>query len=232
MAIGIIQPYFFPYIGYFQLINACDKFILFDDVSYIKKGWINRNHFLINKQKKLFTLPLKKVSQNKLINTIEIFDSNKSINLFLKMLYLNYKKAPYFNQVNDLLTEIFNTNAKKLSILLEHSIKCLVNYMEIDTKIIPTSSIYNNSKLKGTTRIIDICKKENADLYINPISGKELYSKETFQNTGLELKFIKPTFDEYKQFDNQFHNGLSIIDVLMFNPKQQVSKYLNNYQLI
>lgn len=232
MAIGIMQPYFFPYIGYFQLINACDKFILFDDVSYMKKGWINRNHFLINKQKKLFTLPLKKISQNKLINTIEIFDRNKSINLFCKMISLNYTKAPYFNEVNNLLTEIFNINTKKLSILLEHSIKCLVNYMDIDTKIIPTSSIYNNSILKGQTRIIDICKQENTDLFVNPIGGKQLYSQETFQNTGLEIKFIKSNFDEYNQFDNQFQKGLSIIDVLMFNSKQQISRYLNNYQLI
>lgn len=234
MKIAIMQPYFLPYIGYFQLINAVDKFIIYDDVSFIKGGWINRNNILINSNKQLFTLPLSNISSFNTIKNTTIDMKNYSIWLkkFEKTIYSSYKKAPFYERVVNIIFDVLNGEIESISDLNRELLIKISKYLNIKTEFISHSEIYNNSLKKGEERIIDICLQESAKIYINPIGGIELYSKDNFKKNGLELKFLKSKNIEYKQFNNEFVPWLSIIDVLMFNSVEDIQKMLDEYELI
>jgi len=232
MKVAIMQPYLFPYIGYFQLIKAVDKFVVLDDVNYINKGWINRNNILVNGKSNMFTVPLKEASQNKLINEIEISSDLKWKEKLLKTIEQSYKKSPYYNLISPVIIEIINHDNKNLSEFICFSLNKINEYLGIDTLVIPSSSIYNNRDLKAQNKIIDICLKESADTYVNPIGGIELYDKSEFEKKKLTLFFIKSNDIQYKQFNNDFVPWLSIIDVLMFNSKEQINSYLDDYKFI
>lgn len=227
-----MQPYIFPYIGYFQLINAVDKFVIFDDVSFINKGWVNRNNILLNNSPYLFTLPLKKSSQNKLINEIEITEDNNWNEKFLKTLQAAYSKAPNFKEVYNLADRVVNSGLSKLSDFLRNSLVETLHFLKIETSLEDTSSVYNNKELKGQERIIDICKQEKATEYINPIGGVNLYDKRSFKENGIDISFLQTDEIKYKQFKNEFVPNLSIIDVLMFNDSTDCRKLLTNYSLV
>jgi len=232
MKIAIVQPYLFPYIGYFQLINAVDQFIVYDDVNFMKKKWINRNNILIASQSKFFIIPLKKVSQNNLIKDVEIAVDLNWKSKILKKIEMPYRKAPYFQKVFDLFEKIINQNHTHISKLAFTSLKEICDYLNIQTHLIPSSTIYKNSHLGSQERIIDICKKENADQYINPIGGANLYSKEQFSHHQIQLNFLKPELIIYRQFKNEFVPHLSILDTIMFNDAETVHNFLKRCQLI
>ena len=198
--IAIMQPYFFPYIGYWQLISAVDIFVLYDDVNYIKKGWINRNNILLNKSKHLITIPLLNVSQNKHINECIISDDDKIINNIIKTINLAYRKAPYYNLVFPTLEKIIKTKGS-ISDLVLKSVLWIKEYLNIDTEIILSSSIGKNNELKGQDKIIEIVKKLNGNHYINAIGGQELYDKEIFNNNEIKLNFIKMKEIKYKKLN-------------------------------
>lgn len=225
--VAIMQPYILPYIGYFQLINAVDKFVIYDDVQFIKRGWINRNNILFQGEKKLLTIPLNGASSNKQINEIEIFDNNK----FLKTLETAYVKAPYKRTVMPLINEIFSNTDKNLSRFIGNSLKKVSSYIGIETIFCYSSDIEGHQSLKGQNKIIHICKAINAGTYINPIGGKELYDRHIFKHEGINLYFINPHLSNYRQLGNEFIPGLSIVDVLMFNSKDKIQKMLNEYVL-
>jgi hypothetical protein len=234
MKLAIMQPYFFPYIGYFQLINAVEKFIIYDDVNYIKGGWINRNNILINNKSYLFTVPLENLSSFQQINHTILHPKLYPIwkTKFLKTLEQSYKKAPYYNNVINLVENVLNTNTNLVSKLASESIIAVCDYLDINTQIIKTSEDYKNQELKGQERIISLCKIECANYYINPIGGIDLYSKEDFKKQEITLNFIKSSSFEYNQFGNEFIPWLSIIDILMFNDVSDVKQILNQYELI
>lgn len=232
MKIAVMQPYFMPYIGYFQLINAVDRFVIFDDVNYINKGWINRNRILIKGEDHYFTIPLKEASQNKLIHEIEIADDNQWKKKFLKTIHYNYNKAPFYKSVFPLIDTIINHPEKSLSRYILESIIEVNRYLGIRTLIIPSSAAYGNGYLKGLEKIMDICLKEKATTYINPLNGTHLYSKAEFNKKKIELFFLKSGVTIYPQFNNSFIPWLSIIDVLMFNPAEKIQEMLNRYELI
>jgi hypothetical protein len=229
--VAIMQPYFLPYIGYFQLIEAADVFVIYDDVNYINKGWINRNYLLGANNKQGFTLPLNGASQNKLINEIDLFEFEKFKRSFLKTIELSYKKSPYYKSCLALINSIFDYQELNLSGFIKNSIEVIAGYLNISTAIVPSSSVYQNNNLKAQDRIIDICKKESATIYVNPIGGTELYSKQLFTENQLELVFLKSGLIEYPQFNNEFIPWLSIIDVLMFNSKEQTHHLLKKFEL-
>jgi hypothetical protein len=233
MKIAVMQPYFMPYIGYFQLINAVDKFIIYDDVNYIKQGWINRNNILLNGKSHLFSIPLKDASSFKKINEIEINEVLfiKWKEKFFKTLELAYKKAPNYDIVISILKKSFD-NYNKINDLIYLSLVEICNYLGITTKIEKTSEIYHNTELSREERLIDICKKENAVTYINPIGGQELYTKDYFNKHDISLLFLKTGKIEYLQFDHDFVPWLSIIDILMFNSTEEISFMLNQYELL
>lgn len=233
MKVAIMQPYIFPYIGYFQLINAVDTFVFYDDVHFIKKGWISRNNILNNNNAILFSIPLKDASQNKLINEIVVSWDFKSKEKFLKTIETNYKKATYFEPVYSLVKEIVFCDVELISDLSIKSVLSVCNYLGIEKRIIKSSENYTSSiDLKKEFRLIDICKKEQAVTYLNPIGGQELYKKEDFLKEGIELLFIKSKEIKYRQFNSTFVPWLSIIDVLMFNSREETRLLLNNYELI
>ncbi len=221
-----MQPYFFPYIGYFQLIAAVDKFVIYDDVNYIKRGWINRNNILVNNQSFLFSIPLISASQNSKINEIKISEDVNWKSKLLKTIELSYKKAPYYQSVFTVLEKVLKGNHEFISQLNTEVIIEVCNYLKIDSKIQVTSTIYGNSNLKGSDRLIDICRIENAKTYINAIGGEKLYNKDVFKQFGIDLFFLNVKPVTYKQYKNDFIPNLSIIDVLMFNDVDFVKELL------
>lgn len=232
MKLGIMQPYFFPYIGYWQLVNAVDTYVIHDDVNYIKGGWINRNNILLNGQAKLINLQIYKASQNKLINEIELLGDKIFNNKLLKTIENWYKKAPYFDTAFPIIKDIIKQDEKNLAKYLTNSILILSDYLGINTKFIISSDMEKDNSLKGQERVIEICKKLNATEYINAIGGMELYSKDDFEAEGIKLKFLKTKEVRYKQFDNDFISNLSIIDVMMFNEPCKINKMLNDFEML
>ena len=232
MKVAIMQPYFFPYLGYFQLINAVDVFVVYDDVNYIKKGWINRNNILVNGKPHLFSIALKEVSQNKLINEIAIDEtSNWSKNL-AKTMALSYKKAPFFQTVFPLIEDILQQNEKNLSQFITYSLQQICKYLKMETIIAVSSQIEKDNTLKGSEKIIEICKKMKATEYINAIGGKELYDKADFSKHNIDLHFIQSKKIEYPQFSNEFVPWLSIVDVMMFNSVEEIQNLLQQQELV
>jgi hypothetical protein len=227
-----MQPYLFPYIGYFQLMNTVDKFVIYDDVNYINRGWINRNRILSNGREHLFSIPLIGASQNKLINGIEILQDQAFFSKLIRSMTESYKKAPYYSEIFPVIEEILLNKETNLSAFIHFSLHRIKQHIGIPSLIVKSSSIYNNEELKAQNRILDICLKEKAQHYINPIGGKEIYSQDLFENSSVELSFIKTNDIVYSQFKNDFVPGLSIIDVLMFNSIEQIKSLLQNYQLI
>jgi len=229
MTLAIMQPYLFPYIGYWQLINAVDTFVIYDDVNFIKKGYINRNSILVNGQSQLFTLELIGASQNKLVNEIEIGNNSTKT---LKTIELSYKKASYFDTVYPIIENILNQDEKNLAKFVGYSLEQISNYLDIDTKFIYSSNIEKDNTFKAQEKILNICKTLNAKKYINAIGGQELYNKEIFKQNGIKLNFLKTELVEYKQFKNDFVPFLSIIDILMFNSKNDIKEMLKKFELV
>lgn len=232
MKLGIMQPYFFPYIGYWQLIKAVDKYVIYDDVNFIKGGWINRNRILMNGEYKMINLKMKGASPNKLINEVEVADDKVYNKKLLRTIESCYCKAPFYLEVFPIIERIINNKEKNLASYLEFSIREVCKYLSIDTEIILSSSIDKNNDLKGQDKVIEICKVFNTDEYFNAIGGQELYSYEDFSANKIKLKFLKNYNIEYKQYNNEFIPNLSIIDVMMFNSSEDIELILNNYELL
>ena len=228
--IAIMQPYFMPYIGYFQLINVVDVFVVYDNIQFTKKGWFHRNRILVNGKDKMLSVPLKKDSDYLDVAQRELADSfeNESKKIIRKI-KAAYQKAPYYKEVMPLVEECFRRGSGNLFDFIYASLKLLTQFLQIDTKIIISSTIDIDHTLKSQDKVLAICKNLNADIYINAIGGQELYVAEAFRNKGVELRFIKTKPVKYKQFDNEFVPWLSIIDVMMFNSKESIKEYLNFY---
>ena len=231
MKIGIMQPYFLPYLGYWQLINEVDKYVILDDVNFIVRGFINRNAILLNGSRHNFVLPVNKASQNKLIKDTYFYFQNKENEKLLKTIEQSYRKAPFYHETYDLLKKMFFYEDLNVAHFIGNSIKNICEYLNIETEILFSSEINKNNRLKSEDRIIEINRKLGSDTYINAIGGKELYSKNVFIEEGINLYFIKKDNIIYKQFDNDFVDNLSIIDVLMFNSKDKVKNLLTKFTL-
>lgn len=229
MKIAIMQPYFFPYLGYWQLLGAVDKFVIYDDVNYFRKGFINRNSILVNGRSSLITLELKGASQNKKINNIEVGANSGKI---LKTIEYSYKKSVFFESIFPLILKIINNNEDNLAKYLSYSLDEISSYLELETKIYLSSKINKNNALKGEDKILAICESLGAKVYINSIGGTDLYKKENFFRKDIDLRFLKPEPLSYKQYSKSFIPNLSIIDVLMFNSKEDIKLMLTKYFLI
>jgi len=229
MTVGSNQPYLFPYIGYWQLINLSDVYVISDSMQYIKKGYINRNSILVDGKKHLFTLEVLGVHADTLINEVKVGNNSKKI---IKSIFHAYKKAPYFNEVYPLIEKILLNREKNLAKYIGYSIKEIAQYLGINTEFIYLSDLQGETTLKAQARTIDICKKVGATEYINAIGGVELYNKKDFLKEGIELSFLETENIEYKQFDNEFVSYLSIIDIMMFNSKEKIKEILQKYTLV
>ena len=218
-----------PYIGYWQLMAAVDTYVVYDDVNYIKGGWVARNNILLNGQKHMFTVTLNGASPNKLFNEITIKDDFKK---FSRLIESAYRKAPYYNDVVNLLERIYNYEDKSLGAFMMNSFQVVLDYLGIKTQLLLSSSLNKDNNLRGKDKVKSICRLLDADTYYNAIGGQELYEKDDFKNSGIELFFLKSEISQYTQFNNEFLSGLSMIDVLMFNKPEEINNMLNSYQLV
>lgn len=232
MVMGGNQPYFIPYIGYWQLINAVDIFIISDDYNFIEGGWIGRNRILENGQPRYFNIEISHASSTKKIN--QLYLSTEKFNKDKKLMQLRnvYRRAPYFEEGYALMQKIFNYEDLNLAAFLEHSIRYICDFLEIKTKFVRSSSIPHNCELKKENRIFDQCRYVGADIYVNAIGGQELYNFEQFKEQGIKLGFIKTDNIMYKQLWYEFVPNLSIIDVIMFNSKQEIKRMLQQYTIL
>ena len=230
MKLAIMQPYLFPYIGYWQLINAVDTFVIYDDVNFIKQGYINRNNILVNNKSQRFTLELVGASSNKLINEINV---GRNAIKVLKTIKQNYQKAPYFSDVYPLIEKILLNPEKNLAKYLTNTLIAISQYLELNTKFMISSELNKDFNLTAQNKVLNICKVLNATTYINAIGGQELYDTEIFKIHDLELRFLETNIDiAYKQFNDEFISNLSIIDVLMFNSISEIKSILEKYKLV
>ncbi len=229
--IAIMQPYFLPYIGYFQLMAAVDKFVVFDDVHYINRGWVNRNRLLLDGAAHTFTVPLRGASQNKLICDIELMDDDGWRDKLLRTIRQAYAKAPCYADVSALMERIIRHPVRRLDEFLLNSLREIAHYLALGTEIVGSSRIYGNAQLRGQERILDICRQESAQRYVNAIGGEALYDRARFSEQGIELKFLRSWPLSYAQGGGEFVPWLSILDVLMFNPQPQARLLLGEMDL-
>jgi|ERR1700730_1337803 len=232
MRIAIMQPYFLPYVGYFQLMAAVDKFVLLDDVNFINRGWINRNRIWSNGIAEWITLPLVKASQNRLIGELEILPDDGWKAKLLRKAENSYPRASYAENALKLFAAIVSEAEGHLSTFLSHTLRRINNYLGVSVNMEPTSSVYPKDGLRGQDRILDICRRERADTYVNLPGGQKLYSRESFKAAGIELAFLDPNLQSLSlRFSGYEGPVLSILDLLMLNPVADVKKAVHTCRL-
>jgi hypothetical protein len=226
-----MQPYFLPYIGYWQLLAAVDRFVVYDNIQYAKKGWINRNRFLRNGADAFFTLPLKKGSD--FLNIADrCLADDFDPKVLLNQLAGAYRKAPFFSTVFPIVETVVTAAPRNLFEYLHHSLRVTAQYLDIRTPIVVSSTVPIDHGLKAEGKVLAICQTLGARRYLNAIGGRELYSIPAFAERGIELSFIQSRPIAYPQYDNPFVPGLSIVDVMMFNSQDAVRTMLGEYDLV
>jgi len=233
MKLGIMQPYFFPYIGYWQLMNAVDRYVIYDDVAFIKNGWINRNRILINGAPGYFNLPTVGAGSFVRINEVKLSSEKKLFDKLLKTLDNVYRKAPYFAETMPLAESIISCGCEYMAELLEFQIRAVAKHLGMNTEILVSSrDVVKNTELRAQDKVLDICRNLGAAEYYNAIGGMELYDKDAFAAQNIKLSFLATGEIVYKQYRNDFVPNLSIIDVLMFNGAETTKKYLHEFKLV
>jgi hypothetical protein len=232
MKLAIMQPYFFPYIGYFQLINAVDKFVIHDDVQYIKGGWISKNRVLLNRSGFNIGIPVKKDSSIKNINERYYVANSEIFKVkLLRQIENAYGKAPFYNEIFPFISGLLLTGEKNVSKFNTFILFEICKLLNISTQFVNSSEMIKQDQLKGEERVLNINQVLNSDVYINPAGGTDLYKRESFRKRNIELRFLVSDKIEYKQSGGDFIPGLSIVDVLMFNSIQDIAALLNQYHL-
>lgn len=232
MKVAIMQPYFFPYIGYFQLIAASDVFVLHDDVQYIKGGWVNRNRILLNGEDRMITLPVQKAAYDLPINARSYVPDPQPYKDIINLVKQAYSKAPFFQQAFPLLNEILLFEDKNVARFNENLIRRIAGYLGIKSKIIVSSDMEKDNSLAGEPRVLEICKRLGATDYTNPIGGTELYHHEAFQKQSIALYFLEAQNVRYEQGGVTWMPFLSIIDVMMFNSVSEIKNTIGQYKLL
>ena len=234
MKLAIMQPYFFPYVGYFQLIAAVDLFVVYDNIKYTKKGWINRNRILQNGKDATFTVPLKSGSDSLDIRERELagdFNRGKLLNQFKGA----YQRAPFFAATFPLVEQVVRHEESNLFRFLHHALVETCRHLGLATPFRISSEIPIDHRLQNQDKVLAICEALHADTYVNAIGGKtmNLYSGEAFRQRGIDLKFIRSRPIEYPQFGGPFVPWLSIVDVMMFNPLENIqAKISRDFDLL
>jgi hypothetical protein len=232
MTAAVMQPYFFPYVGYFQLIAAADVFVVYDNIQYTKQGWINRNRILRDGAAALLSLPLKQASDYLDVRERELAASFRRDKM-LNQIRASYRQAPYFDATFPLIETVVGYDENNLFRFLHHSIVKVCEYLGLTTVMRVSSQIAIDHGLRGQDKVIAICRALGAAIYVNTIGGVELYSREAFRAEGIQLQFIRSLPFEYPQFGGAFVPSLSIIDVLMFNPVETVrARVVAGHELI
>lgn len=224
---AVMQPYLFPYIGYYQLVNLADVFVVYDDVNFIKRGYINRNSILMNGQIKRFSMSVHGASQNILIKDLNYCSPGN----ILKTIQQNYVNAPYYEEVIDFISNVFTSENRSIARLNKLSISKVFDYLGMKKKIVFASELDYDRTSERAARLIALTKIYGCEHYINSPGGKELYQKEYFDYHGIKLSFIETRITPYKQLTKEFVPYLSMIDILMNCSKNEITKMLSNYEL-
>lgn len=236
MKLGIMQPYFFPYLGYFQLINLTDKWIVFDDVNYIKRGWMNRNRVLKPERKdwQYIRFPVKKFKRGTKIKDIEIKNDLKWKDKIFRQLEHYKNIAPYYANTIKIVENSLEIETKSLTKLNSHILKTVCDYLEIDFNYsISSNENYDYSQVEDADEwALEISKQEKANKYINPIGGKDFFDPKKYKKNNIDINFLEIENVRYSQKNNEFISNLSIIDILMFNSKKETKNMLTNYKLV
>ncbi len=225
-----MQPYFFPYAGYFQLMQAVDRFYLYDDARYIKRGWVNRNRILVDGAPLWFTLPVAAASQNRNINEHSIVRDRRFCKLPATLAHA-YGRSPHYAQVRRLLAPLFERAESNLAAFLRQTLSAVAGYLGIGTPVGLTSEIPLADGPRGQERILEYCRAVGAAEYVNPNGGRDLYDREAFERRGVRLHFLQHELPAYPQFGGAFVPGLSIIDVLMFNDRASAAAMVKRFSL-
>lgn len=229
-----MQPYFFPYLGYFQLIHAVDEFVFLDDVTFIKKGWINRNRLALNGADWWFTVPLRGQSQHTLIRDVRIApeEFRQWRRKFMLTLRHFYGKAAFYQTGTRLVEEVLATASDNMADLAKAAITACCRLLGITARLIFSSSVFPSNRLRGEERLIDVCKQAGASKYINPSGGLALYTKERFARHGLGLHFLCSESIAY-QADMATHGmEFSILDSIMWcGPERVAEDFLLQYRI-
>jgi hypothetical protein len=232
MKLAVMQPYFMPYIGYWQLLAAVDKFIVLDDVAFIRRGWIHRNRLLVNGAPHLFTIPVRDASQNKLICEIELANYQEWCIRFAKTLKQNYGRAPHYAVTMELMEPIFVCTETNLSRFIMNATQCIIKRFDISTQLVMASENNDNRELAGQQRIIDFCQAEKASSYLNLQGGMQLYERHSFAAAGIQLDFLVPDEIQYSQQEPGFVPWLSVIDILMNVGEEGFRSQLGRFRLV
>ena len=226
MKLALMQPYLFPYIGYFQLLAQVDRFVFYDDVNFIKNGWINRNRLLLQGEPRYFTVPLRDASPFRKILEVEIAPGSGWRRTMRESIRHAYGKAPHFTAVAALVERVLDTGTSRIGELAKESVRAVVEHLGLVTDLVDSSTRYGNESLSGAARVVDICRREGASDYYNAPGGRALYDADDFGRHGIALHFVQPQPIEYRQGSAAFVPGLSIIDVLMHNDPMQTRELL------
>jgi len=255
MKIAVMQPYFFPYIGYFQVIHAVDTYILHGALNYRKKGWVNRNRILGPKGSPIYVnAEIRDSSSHRTINNVELVDADRWRKKFLLGVFHNYRKSPHFDEAYGLIEKAVSGQTAYLSALNKQCIRSICACLGILTRIESNEEKYSSleerladadgdvrSEFPGlrlsqydrkVIRILEICRQENADVFVNAIGGRALYDKAEFSNNGVNLCFVETQPFTYPQRAPAFVPDLSIIDVLMNCGKEGTRELLAKYRLV
>ena len=233
MKLAIMQPYFLPYIGYFQLIHAVDQFVVYDNIQFTKKGWFHRNRFLVNGEDRMFSVSLRKDSDYLDVVDRELADGfDRESKKIVRRIEASYRKAPHYGDVMPLVEACFQRRSKNLFRFIYESLELVTQYLGIHTEMIIASAVDIDHTLTSQDKVLAICEKLHANTYVNTIGGQNLYEPHAFESRGIDLRFIKTKPIEYDQFDRKFVPWLSIVDVMMFNSKEKIGDYLQHYDLV
>ncbi|ULC60556.1 WbqC family protein [Flaviramulus sp. BrNp1-15] len=234
MKLGIMQPYFFPYLGYFSLIDATDFWVVFDEVQFIRHGWVERNRVQNSDGGwQYIKVPLVKAPRQNLIKDTFIRFNENWESKILAQLTCYKKKAPYYNQVINLLEKIFEKKNKDITSLNILVLKKVCEYigMEFNYDVFSQTEMDFSSTIKKPGDwALQISKYYEASTYVNPYGGIDIFDRENFQKEGIGIKFLKNNLDIYNQRNKKFEPGLSIIDVLMFNSPKETKKLIESYK--
>lgn len=231
--LGIMQPYFLPYLGYFQLVRAVDAFVIYDNIEFSKGGWVQRNRILLNGTDSLFSLPIKKDSDYLDIRDRRLADTFPAERVkLLRRIDAAYRRAPHYAQTMPLVEACVMYESDNLFEFIRHSVQSVSEHLGITTRFVVSSTLPSDRHLKGQDRVLAICRDMDCRTYVNAINGRTLYDRPTFTAQGVDLKFIQMRSIEYPQFGNSFIPNLSIVDVLMFNPLDRVREFLTAYELV
>jgi hypothetical protein len=220
LRLAIMQPYFFPYVGYFQLIKSVDHFIFLDNVNFIKKGWINRNQFLVSGAPHLFTIALKNVSQNALISDTMIYNKESSRADLINLIDRNYGAAEFKHIGIELVEQSFSSLSGNTICELAARTVCTASKMLGLNTSFSFASDYDCDGATGARRILALCEHLSATHYVNLPGGKDLYCERDFQQRKIELQFLDVTLREYPVATFDWIPRLSVLDLIMNNGAQ------------